>query len=237
MVQFNLNLADIITSDSLYMSEQIRKIAPHAKTIHTINFGIHQYPASPNMSHKKNIILSNRLHKQLYNIDKIIIAFAKFMQNNPIFADYKLIITASGIETNELVKLVADLGITQSVDFVGMLNYSELIEYYKIARIFISIPSSDATSLSVLEAMGYGCYPILSNIPANLEWVLDEINGRICQNNDSLNDCILNALETANFEKIANFNHDLIGQKAVFENNLPKFLNLYKNLGKNKGKR
>jgi glycosyltransferase involved in cell wall biosynthesis len=108
-----------------------------------------------------------------------------------------------------------------------MLSYTELIEYYKQSRIFISIPSSDASSLSVLEAMGYGCYPILSNIPANLEWVLDGINGNICQNLDSLEMSIRYTLENADFDKTAEFNHKLIGQKAVFENNLPKFLELY----------
>jgi len=231
LVRFNLNHAHIITSDSLYMSEQIRKLAPLAKTIHTINFGIHNYPDSVDMSHKQNIILSNRLHKPLYNIDKIIAAFARFIRDNQQFADYKLVVAASGTESDTLLNLVSDLGIVKSVSFVGMLSYSELIDYYKIARIFISIPSSDATSLSVLEAIGYGCYPILSNIPANLEWVLDGINGRICQNNNALEDYILNVLKTADFEKTAKFNHDLIGQKAVFENNLLKFLNLYTELG------
>lgn len=230
LVQFNLNQANIITSDSLYMSDQIRKLAPLSKRIHTINFGIQHYPESVDMSHKQNIILSNRLHKPLYNTDKIILAFARLIQNNHRFANYKLVIAASGSETDKLVGLASRLGIIKSVDFVGMLSYTELINYYKIARIFISIPSSDASSLSVLEAIGYGCYPILSNIPANLEWVLDGINGRICQNNDALDSDILDALETADFEKTAIFNHNLIGQKAVFENNLPKFINLYTEL-------
>jgi glycosyltransferase involved in cell wall biosynthesis len=230
MVKFNLNHADIITSDSLYMSEEIRKLAPHSKTIHTINFGIHNYPELVDMNHKQNIILSNRLHKPLYNIDKIVLAFAKLIKGNTQFADYKLVIAASGTETEKLAALVHKLDIENSVSFVGMLSYSELIDYYKIARIFISIPSSDATSLSVLEAIGYGCYPILSNIPANLEWVLDGINGNICQNNEVLDEYILNAIKTADFEKTAKFNHELIGQKAVAENNLAKFISLYSDL-------
>lgn len=227
LVQFNLNHANIITSDSLYMSRQIQNIAAPAKQIHTINFGIQNYPDSVDMSKKQNIILSNRLHKPLYNIKQIISAFAKLIQNNSQFADYKLVIASSGNETDNLIDQVKNLGIRKSVSFVGMLAYTELIEYYKQSRIFISIPSSDASSLSVLEAMGYGCYPILSNIPANLEWVLNEINGCICQNNDFLELDIQNALENVDFEKIAKFNHELIGKKAIFENNLSKFLRLY----------
>jgi glycosyltransferase involved in cell wall biosynthesis len=227
LVKFNLNNAHIITSDSLYMSEQIRGLAPLAKTIYTINFGIQNFPDHVNMHLKQNIILSNRLHKPLYNIDKIISAFARLINNNPHFADYKLIVAATGVETDKLVSLAAELGVAKSVNFVGMLNYSELINYYKIARVFISIPSSDASSLSVLEAMGYGCYPILSNIPANLEWVLDGINGVICQNNNTLETYIKYALENTEFEKTSLFNYDLIRKKAVFENNLTNFINLY----------
>ncbi|MCC2644572.1 MAG: glycosyl transferase family 1, partial [Burkholderiales bacterium] len=74
LVKFNLNHAHIITSDSLYMSEQIRNLAPLAKTIYTINFVIQNFPYHVNMNLKQNIILSNRLHKPLYNIDKIISA-------------------------------------------------------------------------------------------------------------------------------------------------------------------
>lgn len=229
LVKFNLNQPNIITSDSLYMSEQIRNLAPHAKQIHTINFGIHNYPDSLDMSGKQNIILSNRLHKPLYNIKQIITAFAKLIKNHPEYADYKLVVAATGSESDNLIDQVKTLGIRKSVSFVGMLNYAELIEYYKQSRIFISIPSSDASSLSVLEAIGYGCYPILSNIPANLEWVLDGINGSICQNNNVLEMDILHALKNANFLKTAEFNYKLIGQKAVFENNLPKFLELYMN--------
>lgn len=229
LVQFNLSNVDIITSDSLYMSEQIKKLTPQAKSIHTINFGMQNFPAQLDLSVKQNIILSNRLHKPLYNIDKIIQGFAAFIKSNLNFANYKLIIAASGIETNNLTKLTKQLGIENSVTFIGMLSYTALIHYYKIAKIFISIPSSDATSLSVLEAMAYGCYPILSNIPANLEWVLDGINGRICQNNSQIEYDIAAALnDTLTLNKAAEFNYELIKQKAVFENNIVRFLELYK---------
>jgi glycosyltransferase involved in cell wall biosynthesis len=227
MVKFNLANASIITSGSLYMSAKILSLAPDSAKIYTINFGVKNFPPQLDMNQKQNIILSNRLHKPLYNIDKIINAFAAFIKNNLKYADYKLIIAASGSETANLIGLVNNLCIAKSVDFIGMVSYEKLLEYYKKAKIFISIPDSDSTALSVREAMSYGCYPILSNIPANLESVLDEINGTICQNNNMLTEYILAAVETANLHKTAQFNHDLIAQKAVFEKNLPKFLDLY----------
>ena len=230
MVRFNLSHVDIITSDSLFMSARIRELAPYAKNIYTINFGMQHFPSSLDLTHKQNIILSNRLHKPLYNIDKIIIGFSKLIVDSK-YSDYKLVIAGNGSDTNKLKHLVHRLGLTTQVEFIGMVNYTELINWYRIARLFVSIPSSDATSLSVLEAIGYGCYPILSNLPANLEWVINQINGTICENVAELDQDIISAIETINdaekYQKTAQFNYDLIRQKAVFENNLEKFIALY----------
>jgi L-malate glycosyltransferase len=230
MVRFSLAHVDTITSDSLFMSSQIRELAPRANNIHTINFGMQHFPNKLDLTQKQNIILSNRLHKPLYNIDKIITGFSKLIAN-PKYSDYKLVIAGDGSDTNKFKHLVHKLGLTTQVEFIGMVSYTELINWYRIAKLFISIPSSDATSLSLLEALGYGCYPILSNLPANLEWVIDQINGSVCQNIASLNHDMTIAIDTINgvdkYKKIAQFNYELIKQKAVFENNLEKFISLY----------
>jgi glycosyltransferase involved in cell wall biosynthesis len=43
----------------------------------------------------------------------------------------------------------------------------------------MSLPESDSVAVSVLEAMGHGCIPILSDLPANHELVEDGENGLI----------------------------------------------------------
>lgn len=232
MVKFNLSNVDIVTSDSLFMSSEIRRIYPDIKKLITLNFGIQNFNSMLDLEHKQDIILSNRLHKPLYNIDKIIIGFKKFIDTYSEFKHYKLYIIASGTETNNLVKLANNLGLNETqIKFLGMLDYKELIEYYKISKIFISIPNSDAGSLSVAEALSYGCYPLLSNLPANLEWVIDQINGSIIESEHNLSDEIYNAIQIINnheqYTQITKFNHSMIKQKYVFENNIQNFIKLY----------
>ncbi len=232
MVKYNLSHADIITSDSLYMSSQIRNLLTVDKDLRTINFGMQNFPDAIDLANKQDIILSNRLHKPLYRIDKIILAYAKFIAENPKYAHYKLVVAASGELTASLQEFAKQLGLSSSqIVFTGTLTYKELQEWYKIAKIFVSIPESDATSLSVLEAMGNGCYPVLSNLPANLEWVIDQINGKICQSVNNLAydlQYAVNAIENhASYNELAEFNYKLIAKKAVFETNLDKFLRLY----------
>lgn len=232
MVVSNLCSADVITSDSLFMSAEVAKlIAPINKPIKTINFGIQYLPSKQDVNQKEKIILSNRLHKSLYRIDAIIHAFAKLCATDRIDGEYKLVVAANGSESDVLHKLVHKLDIASRVQFTGMLSYDELISYYQKANVFVSVPESDGTASSLLESMAYGCVPVLSNLPANLEWVLNEVNGVIAEDMTSLDERILMAIQmtqnSQHYHKIYEFNYSLIQDKAIFANNLQKFINLY----------
>lgn len=50
----------------------------------------------------------------------------------------------------------------------GIKNEDLYIEYLK-SDIFVSIPVNAATSMTVLEALSYGCYPIMSKCGSNIE--------------------------------------------------------------------
>ncbi|MDD3265907.1 MAG: glycosyltransferase family 4 protein [Burkholderiales bacterium] len=231
MVVSNLLNADIITSDSLYMSSIVEElIHPYSKIIKTINFGIQSLPNKQNLNNKEKIILSNRLHKSLYRVDKIIKAFALLCRHQE-FNDYKLVVAANGEETNSLKALVSDLKISERVKFTGMLSYDELVEYYRKARIFVSFPKSDGTASSLLESMAYGAIPVLSNLPANLEWVIDECNGFIASDVENLFDKIIQAIKLSQdrdlYLQIYDFNYSLIKTKAIFTHNIQKFTALY----------
>lgn len=232
IVRYSLLNADIITSDSLYMSGVINQLLTGVtKPIHTINFGIQDLPLKQDVSNKKKLILSNRLHKPLYRVDKIISAFAVLINNELIDADYQLIVAAGGEETDNLVKLAKKLGIEGKVLFTGMIPYKELVEYYKIAKIFVSVPESDGTASSLLEAMAYGCVPVLSNLPANLEWVINDYNGFISVNINELQFEIIKAVKlienSATYQHLYDFNYRLIENKATLASNINKFIELY----------
>lgn len=175
IVNYCLNQANVLTADSQYLGNEILKYIPKQKNKLVIaNFGIdvkEEYNSTP----KENIIYSNRLHKKLYNVDEIIRSFKKLEEtgNN----NFKLIIGAIGEETDNLKQLVVDLGLTEKVLFVGWLNLQDNLMWYAKSKFYVSIPDSDATSISLLEAMYYGCYPIVSNLPSNHEWITDNING------------------------------------------------------------
>jgi glycosyltransferase involved in cell wall biosynthesis len=208
VAQYALNKADYITSDSWDMSDVIKKLVKN-KEIIIFPFGLENI--SPISMHKENIVFSNRALKPLYNIYKII----KWFKNQN--QDYQLIIANDGNERSNLEALVFELNLSHRVSFVGFLSPHEQIKYYKKAKYYISIPSSDATSVSLLEAMQYGMLPIVSNISANREWIVDSINGSYFDKNQDLDTIKIEE----NFDKI-NFN--LLKNKAIFSKSIKNFI-------------
>jgi len=187
MLQYVLNNAKVITADSNHVLTSTQKLVNKKLTLHNINFGIDFHECK--IKEKDNIIYSNRLHMGLYNIDRVIISFSKFV-NIRKNSHWKLVIAGSGDDTETLKTLVARLKISEHVQFVGFLNSKENNAYYCKSKIYVSIPQSDSVSISLVEAILSGCVPFVSNIEANLELIENRQNG-----------FIENDLENINFDK------------------------------------
>lgn len=229
MVQYNLHHADHFTSDSLHVAAQMNRLMPGKQLDITIaNFGIGITPVE---MPKENIIYSNRLHSKLYRIDKVISGFAKFSQAYSQ-EGWKLVIAGTGPDTHALEQLVNKMKLKESVIFAGWVDAGTNAEYYSRSKIFVSIPESDGTAISLLEAMAAGCLPVVSNLPANTEWVLDEINGVIVTN---IEDNFFERAITLDQEKAKQLNKHIIARKGTREVNREKFVALYERILQKKG--
>lgn len=207
VAKYALSKADFITSDSWYMGDVITDLVGE-KEIIIFPFGFDKI--EQNSTSKEKIIFSNRALKDFYNIDKIIKWFAR--QDS----DYRLIIANDGVERENLESLTKKIALESRVQFVGYLSSTEQEEYYKKSTYYISIPSSDATSVSLLEAMMYGATPIVSNIPVNREWILDGVNGIFFDELKVLNNLEIN-------ENFAQINYNMLNKRAIFPQSIEEF--------------
>jgi len=194
MVQYILTNVHVITADSNHVLNSAQRLVDKKLFLHNINFGIKIEDCKE--QEKENIIYSNRLHKELYNIDKVIISFAKFIAI-PKNSHWKLVIAGKGEQTKDLRDLVTNLNMDKHVKFVGFLNQKENYSYYCTSKIYISIPRSDSVSISLVEAILCGCIPFVSDLEANLELIEDTKNGFIEDD-----------LENINFEKFMKINSE-----------------------------
>ncbi len=209
--RFALKNADLITSDSLFMSDEINKIYNNDKTI-TFPFGLDKrIDKKIKYTKDKFLIFSNRALSKNYNIDTIIKWFAT-LDNR-----YKLIIANDGNMKEELMYLASQLGVFNRIKFVGFLSAKQQAYYYKKSSYYISIPSSDSTAVSLLEAMSLGCYPIVSNLPANREWIIDGFNGVYFYHGMPLEN---------NIEDVIEINQTIINKKAIFSENIKYFIKI-----------
>ena len=92
------------------------------------------------------------------------------------------------------------------------------------ATIYLSASLSDSTSVSLLEAMALGAYPVLSDIPANREWIAAPPQGLYFRPGlaEGLTRSLLEALampEEARRQAVR-VNRREIGERAIWEENM-----------------
>lgn len=221
LVEFVINNSDYFTSDSYFLASEMRKFSSKNIDITIANFGI---TIENNIEKKENIIYSNRYLKKIYRVEFLIDAFKKFVEKNN---NWKLVIAGIGEELKNLKLKTKELNLEDKIEFVGWLDYKTNMEFYKKSKIFVSIPETDATSISLLEAMAYGCIPIVSNLPANHEWIIDGLNGIIA---DNLSETMLEESLNIDTEKMIEINNYLVQNKATKEINRSKFISLYEKI-------
>lgn len=65
------------------------------------------------------------------------------------------------------------------------MSHGEIPKILSVADVFISTSLSDGNNVSLNEAMACGAFPIVSNIPANREWIDDGVTGFLIDPADS----------------------------------------------------
>lgn len=93
--------------------------------------------------------------------------------------DFKLTIVGNGTQLEALQELAKKLNIDSKVDFTGRIPNHELPELLSKANFYISMPVTEGVSGSLFEAMATGCYPIVTDIPGNQNWITHRENGQL----------------------------------------------------------
>jgi glycosyltransferase involved in cell wall biosynthesis len=218
LVTQTLKNSAIVTADSQDMIEAMKALYPQG------NYKLLQYGIDPIQAlEKEKIIYSNRLHEPLYRIEKVIEYFKQFSAQHP---DWKLVIAGTGSQTEHLKSLVSENNLDSKTSFVGWQKKPENSAWYAKSSIYISIPTSDGTSVSVLEAMSAGCIPVVSDLPVSHEWIVSSKNGIIEKSGENP---LLKALEIDR-EICSKLNTDLIHQKATRAASIKESIGFYKSI-------
>jgi len=228
-----LKHADALTSDSEYMSQRMRDLLKgQEKILKTVTMGVSRdwFEQLPSVDKKMHQILSLRGHQSIYNIDIVIQAMAEVVQSIP---EARLIIAGEGPETQNLRALAQSLKLEKNIQFVGQLPHAAVQSYLNESAVSVSVPSSDATAVSLLETMACGSFPVVSELPANREWIDQEVNGLLVPSKDAgaLAKALIRALEDSDLRSQAQeINRQRVKEKAIWEENMREMEELYQAL-------
>ncbi len=132
---------------------------------------------------KEKIILSCRALMPVYDLETLIRACGKIKGD---LSGWRVIIAGEGRLREKLVRLSSELGLEKTVEFVGAIPQAELAGLMSRASIYVSTSLSDGASGALLEAIAAGMFPVVSDIPANREWIEDGKDGRLFAPGDYL---------------------------------------------------
>ena len=191
LVKNALKRADVVICDSETLNKGLLELGTNPDKIHKIYNGIDTQQFS---SHRKDGALAKRLGivtspsvicfrnlRPIYNVEMLIKAIPLILKQIP---EAKFIIGGEGEQRNYLESLANSLGIMGSCSFEGLIPHDELPRYLVSADVYVSTSLSDSTSLSLQEAMACELAPVVTDLPANREWVTDGESGFLVPVND-----------------------------------------------------
>jgi glycosyltransferase involved in cell wall biosynthesis len=179
------------------------------------------------LNYRPFTILSNRNLLPIYNVSLLVRAIPMVLKEEP---DTKFLIAGEGSEKEVLEREAKDLNIHSYIKFLGRVPHEEMPNLLAKADIYVSTSLHDGTSVSLLEAMGSGAFPIVTNIPSNREWVMDGENGFLVPVNDEryLANKIIDAIRDKGLlEEGCKRNKLLVKEKALWQVCIERIKNIY----------
>jgi glycosyltransferase involved in cell wall biosynthesis len=179
LTPFALRSADLITCWSYNLIEIVRRYSRPNVPIEVVHGGVDlerfysngsrpQYLLDRlNLPRNARVILSPRLMRPLYNLDTIAMAADEICTAVP---EAYFVFAVLPVATNEayeaqIRQIFWQGAASDRVRFVGAISHDEMPDYYRLADVTVSIPSSDGTPMSVLESMACETPVLVSRIP------------------------------------------------------------------------
>ncbi len=173
-----LRKADLITCWSHRLTGVVQKYSRPGVQVEVIHGGVDLSRFSPgpkpdylrerwSLPEGAKVILSPRLMRSLYNLDRVAEAANEVCAADPdahfLFA---FLPEAKDEEYEARVRAIVATGpAAERTRFIGGIPHDEMADHYRLADVTVSVPSTDGTPMSVLESMACSTPVVVSDIP------------------------------------------------------------------------
>lgn len=128
------------------------------------------------------VLFCNRSWETRYGVDVLARAFVKVARQRD---DVRLLLLSGGSQGANIRKILQSGGVEEYVTFGGQIAQTDLPRWYHMADLYISPSHVDGSSVSLMEALACGLPCLVSDIPANKEWVFEDENGWLFRDGDA----------------------------------------------------
>jgi glycosyltransferase involved in cell wall biosynthesis len=220
-----LRRAQLVTSDSAYMTSETHRLGRFEARIVTEPMGLPEKlqqrleSHSPETASTGITIISTRRLEPLYRVDVLIDAL---ILCGAKLGRFRCLICGDGSERSRLESMCRSYGL-DSVSFLGWCSGDQYAKVLSGVDIYISCSESDSTSVSLLEAMSAGAFPVASDILGNREWIVEGETGFTFPVGDAsaLADRLIEAANSPGLRASAAIkNRETVRQRATWERNM-----------------
>jgi len=222
-----LRTADLVITDAEELSRVAISIGANPEKILKAYMGIDEriffpresYPGDAAPGKGRARIVSTRNLHPIYNVALLVEAAPLIRERR----DALFIVCGDGPERGRLEEKVKRLALDGSFVFRGRLDPEGIARELRAADVYVSTSKSDSTSVSLLEAMASGTAPVVTDLPANREWITDRENGRVIERDDpgALAAAVIETLDDAPFRYSARkINYLVIGERGLWSKNM-----------------
>lgn len=169
LTRWTLRRADLLTGDAQELLDIAAALAPRVPR-ELLHWGVDLVRFVPPVQPPPRTpftVLSLRSWEPNYRIETIVRAVARLAATRPVV----LHLLGGGSGEAGLRALVDDLGLAGCTQFHGRVDDAAMIALMQRSHVSVSVPRSDATSVSVLESMACGLPVVASDLPANRRWL------------------------------------------------------------------
>ena len=231
VTRYTLKRSTFFTSDAQVTRNRAVKYGMNPENTIVFPWGVDLDHFSPNTEHRtpntEFTLFCNRSWEPRYGVDLLAKAFVQVAKSKP---NTRLNLLAGGSEENRIREILRKNGTIDQIEFKGYVPQKELPSYYNEADIYISPSHVDGSSVSLMEAMACGLPCLVSDIPANREWVTENENGWLFADGDAdaLAEKILHAIENRDtLDEIGANARCVAEERADWQKNFQKLLVAY----------